>query len=1295
MAPIMEGTHTVLLLYAPIRELSNISLYFPKRRAPSFKYKSRAPHSERSVNDHDWRKEDLAVSEQRGQYTDSSGELLNSQQATKEAVAELCWLAAEHHQLLADLLSLCRVCANKVRMGNQDGKLQDYMEGQEVHLGGQVLSSSNYSLTVPSEPKRATSKSKRLKKLGGKKLDSAEDFLQSKMKKKVRSGTSSIELPAHNSVSISSSSVVEQIPGIPAHVSDSPVTGSYVSAVSNPILPMEEPFQIARDGWDFMEDNRTFDPDIDFCNDFSEYDGELSYESSFCSLMEGLTRRESGSNLRPIKRFDSLAETLSEDASTVKSAQQLYGEINQSNTGVRVVAKVQDVEGRVQHVNHTSPGPAMLQPGTSSCQQEYGKWSGPNKDYLLRVNREKTCNKLSEGLRLPLSHTTEPYLQAKSHTKSPSSPSLAGVFNTSFPASNSLQSMSPVLSPLSSKQASPQLNHRIVLLSDQDVDHERDSSSNTDEPKIFTEVIDKNGNKRTVTRLDLNLSRRPSNSKWNSSSNSTTTEDSLLRQDDIWMLDGDDPQEHLSRVPRPDHLDFLRITPPEDDIIGDTPYCPKLECTTEVTSPTDSEDRTPGRLQAVWPPPKTKDEEEKVGLKYTEAEHQAALLQLKRECKEELERMHSDFELQIFRLRGENAVSISHLEGVVAKMQRDRAYNAGQERGEVCDVAVSTTDEPIPKTCRTVGIQTDRETFIKSPEGDGSGLAQSPGQNVPKKLNLDSVGLTPPPPPLPPGLSGPPPPPPPPPPLPPGLSGPPPPPPPPPLPGHMAAPPPPPPPPPLAGGGPPPPPPPPPPPGLPGSGPPPPPPPPGCGPPPPPPMGGFSLGQKVNQAPRKPAVEPACPMKPLYWTRIQIQDNNNNTLWGSLEEPNLVNANEFEDLFSKATPQPKKKPLSDTYEKKAKAKKVNSIKLLDGKRSQAVGILISSLHLEMKDIQQAVLTVDNSVVDLETIEALYENRATSDEMDKIRRHYENSKEDEVKLLDKPEQFLYELSQIPDFAGRSHCIIFQSVFLDTISSIRRKVEIISNVCKDLLDCNRLRDVLGLVLAFGNYMNGGNRTRGQADGFGLEILPKLKDVKSRDNRMNLVDYVVLYYLRNFDKHAGTDKSVFPLPEPQDFFQAAQVKFDDLAKDIRKLKKDLTACEKDVQKVCASSSEEHLQPFMEKMEGFISAAQKEHSAEEYRLNAAQKSFQDTVSYFGVKPKSGEKEVAPSHIFMLWYEFCNDFKNSWVRQSKTISKERLKEAQENIKKITAEKRVETKKINANSLKERLRQKEAGVSSS
>ncbi|XP_061157217.1 formin-like isoform X1 [Syngnathus typhle] len=703
------------------------------------------------------------------------------------------------------------------------------------------------------------------------------------------------------------------------------------------------------------------------------------------------------------------------------------------------------------------------------------------------------------------------------------------------------------------------------------------------------------------------------------------------------------------------------------------------EANTEATSPADSEDRTPGRLQAVWPPPKSKDEEEKVGLKYTEAEHQAALLQLKRECKEDLERMHSDFELELFQLRGEHAVSISNLEGIIAKMQKDRTYNV--EGKQTRDVAVSTADDPTIKTWRTVGIQTDRETFIKSPEGEAGGLVQTAGQNFPNKLNLDSIGLNlgiktasgpagpaPPPPPLPGSLVPPPPPP-------------------PPLPGMTGAVPPPP---ALhAGGGPPPPPPPP---GLPGAGPPPPPPPPGGNPPPPPLMGGFSFRSIFEKPPRKPSIEPACPMKPLYWTRIQVHDDNNKTLWGSLEEPDIIDPKEFEELFSKATTQPMKKPLSDTYEKKAKTKK--RIKLLDGKRSQAVGILISSLHLEMKDIQQAVLTVDNSVVDLETIEALYENRATPDELTKIKKHYETSKEDEVKLLDKPEQFLYELSQIPNFAGRAHCIIFRSVFLDTISSIRRKVEIIKSVCKELLECKSVSKVLGLVLAFGNYMNGGNRTRGQADGFTLEILPKLKDVKSRESHISLVDYVVLYYLRNIDSDAGTEKSVYPLLEPQQLLQAAQVKFDDLTKDLRKLKKDLTACEQDVRKVCADSAEQHLQPFKHNMEGFVSTAKKEHSVEEDCFNGAQKSFQEMVKYFEVKPKSGDKEVTPSHVFMLWYEFCNDFKNAWVRQSKNISKERLKEAQEKIQKITDEKRVETKKINGNSLKERLRQKESSVSS-
>ncbi|KAM7155911.1 formin-1 isoform 2-T3 [Molossus nigricans] len=731
-------------------------------------------------------------------------------------------------------------------------------------------------------------------------------------------------------------------------------------------------------------------------------------------------------------------------------------------------------------------------------------------------------------------------------------------------------------------------------------------------------------------------------------------------------------------------------------------------------SPTEQDDRTPGRLQAVWPPPKTKDTEEKVGLKYTEAEYQAAILHLKREHKEEIENLQAQFELQAFHIRGEHAVITARLEETIEglRQQIEHRWRGGCE--EMRDACISTDDDCPPKTYRNVCIQTDRETFLKPCEGDGKTTRSN--QIIPKKLNISSLSqlsppndnkdthaplpsaegtspsqekasslpaappapaAIPPPPPLPPGLGPLPPAPPPPP-----VSAGPPPPPPPPLP-PSAGPPPPPPPPPLPSS-----------PALPSSGGlPPAPTPPGLVPPPPPGLF-FGVSPSSSQCPRKPAIEPSCPMKPLYWTRIQISDKSQSatpTLWDSLEEPDIRDTSEFEYLFSKDTTQQKKKPLSETYEKKNKVKKI--IKLLDGKRSQTVGILISSLHLEMKDIQQAIFNVDDSVVDLETLAALYENRAQEDELVKIRKYYETSKEEDLKLLDKPEQFLHELAQIPNFAERAQCIIFRSVFSEGITSLHRKVEIITRASKALLHMKSVKDILALILAFGNYMNGGNRTRGQADGYSLEILPKLKDVKSRDTGINLVDYVVKYYLRYYDQEAGTEKSIFPLPEPQDFFLASQVKFEDLTKDLRKLKRQLEASEKQMAVVCKESPKQYLQPFKDRLEEFFQKAKKEHKMEESHLENAQKSFETTVGYFGMKPKSGEKEITPNYVFMVWYEFCSDFKTIWKRESKNISKERLKMAQESVSKLTAEKKVETKKINPTaSLKERLRQKEASV---
>ncbi|XP_060789353.1 formin-2 isoform X2 [Neoarius graeffei] len=562
-----------------------------------------------------------------------------------------------------------------------------------------------------------------------------------------------------------------------------------------------------------------------------------------------------------------------------------------------------------------------------------------------------------------------------------------------------------------------------------------------------------------------------------------------------------------------------------------------------------------------------------------------------------------------------------------------------------------------------------------------------PGVGPPPPPPLPGVG-PPPPPPLP-GVGPPPPPPlpgvgpPPPPPLP-GVG----PPPPPPLPGVG-----PPPPPPLPGVGPPPPPP------LPGVGPPPPPPPPGCGPPPPPPPPGcgpvpppslrlMSLGSSQNSAPLKAVIEPPRPMKPLYWTRIQLhakKEPNTHLVWEKVEEPH-VDFEEFVELFSKSAMKEKKKPISDTISK-SKTKQV--VKVLSNKRSQAVGILMSSLHLDMKDIQHAILNMDNTVVDLETLQVLYENRAQREEMDKIKRHIKSSMEKEnSKPLDKPEQFLLQLSEIPQFSERVFCILVQSTFTESISSVQRKISLLQCVCTALRWSKGVLQVLGLVLAFGNFMNGGNRSRGQADGFTLDVLPKLKDVKSSDNSQSLLSFIIAYYLRHFDEEAGQDTCVYPLPEPQDLFQASQMKFEDFRRDLGKLRKDLNACLSEMEKVCVMSSDEHRQPFKDKMEEFLSQARTELEAQDKQLTETQQSFLDLSAFFSVKPKGEEKEVSPNTFFSVWHEFSSDFKDLWKRENKLLLKERLKLAEETIRQTREKAAYSVKPKHASGMKAKLGQK-------
>ncbi|GBM25416.1 Formin-1, partial [Araneus ventricosus] len=91
-------------------------------------------------------------------------------------------------------------------------------------------------------------------------------------------------------------------------------------------------------------------------------------------------------------------------------------------------------------------------------------------------------------------------------------------------------------------------------------------------------------------------------------------------------------------------------------------------------------------------------------------------------------------------------------------------------------------------------------------------------------------------------------------------------------------------------------------------------------------------------------------------------------LWDNLKEADLKNWEEFEELFSKQTK--KQSPTEPKAKNNSKAKEV--AKLLDQKRSQNVGILISSLHLDISEIQNALYNFDTSVISTDTLQSIYD-----------------------------------------------------------------------------------------------------------------------------------------------------------------------------------------------------------------------------------------------------------------------------------------------------------------------------------
>ena len=426
-------------------------------------------------------------------------------------------------------------------------------------------------------------------------------------------------------------------------------------------------------------------------------------------------------------------------------------------------------------------------------------------------------------------------------------------------------------------------------------------------------------------------------------------------------------------------------------------------------------------------------------------------------------------------------------------------------------------------------------------------------------------------------------------------------------------------------------------------------------------------------------------MKPLYWTRIQVPSTipqvaspeevdsggeeklSPTCLWEKIDEDSEVKQSmisKFAEIFSR--PQLMKKTGTSIGKPKSKSHKA-AANILDEKRAHNLNIIINSLHLDIGEIESAVYNMDTTNISIDVLVKIKDEMATSDELKKIKSHLE--KKNQEVPLGKPEQFLYELSQINGFLDRVACIMFEIHFMETISVIETKLNNFRFCCDNLINSDTIPQVFSIILTLGNYMNGGNRERGQADGFGLEILPKIKDVKGSEARTpTLLHYIVQVYIdkymaaNNLNKYADSDIPV-PIPEPRDLEKAALVDFDEIDADLQKLEKEIKESEKRIKKVVTQeeerikkrekrkkkdgeedeedSEEDHIEPFKSRMESFISRAAKFHKDQVQNMKQSKCRFPEAMEFYTYRPKSKAHTDQVKEFFGNWIPFCSDFKD------------------------------------------------------
>jgi hypothetical protein len=313
----------------------------------------------------------------------------------------------------------------------------------------------------------------------------------------------------------------------------------------------------------------------------------------------------------------------------------------------------------------------------------------------------------------------------------------------------------------------------------------------------------------------------------------------------------------------------------------------------------------------------------------------------------------------------------------------------------------------------------------------------------------------------------------------------------------------------------------------------------------------------------------------------------------------------------------------------------------------------------VETISRAVLAMDESLLELEQLKAVYDQRATLEELDLMKGHLKSQESAPKPVpLAKPDSFLLDVSRIHRFIQRAECWIFKDMFCERLFDCGERVGQIDIAIDELRTCERVQQTLATVLELGNFMNYGTN-RGSANGFHLEILRKLKDVKSVDGSTTLIHYVVNTILAPVSDSGPDEASpveTCPMPDPDLFKHAAEHDYDALAAELKSLKTDFEKFLKKVAEVnTTATTDGEIHPFKEEMDEFAEDTQGIIDDQFTILHASKSDFAELVDFFAFVPLKRGADPTPKDLFDIWREFCADFRVAWKAELRRIAKRKL----------------------------------------